>query len=72
MGTKFNITMQMTMDVILSSNANLIRVLQDNNMQCIGCPLAAFHNVRDAAHEHALDANDLLKQLQHINIFDNE
>lgn len=59
-----NITMDMTMDIIISDNIWVIKVLQHNNMHCIGCPLAPFHNVKDAAYEHGLDKDKLLKQLQ--------
>jgi len=59
-----NITMDMTMDIIMSENFWVIKVLQHNNMHCIGCPLAPFHNVKDAAYEHGLDKYKLLKQLQ--------
>src|SRR6188508_1909479 len=32
-----------------------IRVFLDHKMRCIGCPIAAFHTVDDACHEHQVD-----------------
>lgn len=41
-----------------------IRVFLDLRMRCVGCPIACFHTVADAAHEHGVDGETLLLALQ--------
>lgn len=36
-----------------------IRVFLDWNMQCVGCPIAPFHTLMDAATEHGLSLAQL-------------
>jgi hybrid cluster-associated redox disulfide protein len=36
-----------------------IRVFLDRNMQCVGCPIAPFHTLSDAAEEHGLVVGEL-------------
>lgn len=33
-----------------------VHVFLDHNMLCVGCPIAMFHTIVDAAEEHGLDA----------------
>jgi hybrid cluster-associated redox disulfide protein len=41
-----------------------IRVFLDHKMGCVGCPIACFHNVRDACAEHRIDAHAFLADLR--------
>lgn len=43
-----------------------INVLIEKKMHCVGCGLACFHTIYDAAQEHALDADVLLKDLNAV------
>lgn len=36
-----------------------IRVFLDRNMRCVGCPIAPFHTLVDAAAEHRLPLPEL-------------
>lgn len=36
-----------------------IRVFLDGNMKCVGCPIAPFHTLMDAATEHGLSLAQL-------------
>ncbi|MBZ9798670.1 DUF1858 domain-containing protein [Mesorhizobium sp. ES1-4] len=44
-----------TMDEIMRRWPQTIRVVIRNGMLCVGCPIASFHTVSDAAREHKLD-----------------
>ena len=37
-----------------------IRLFMTWRLHCVGCPIAPFHNLRDAALEHGVDADDLI------------
>lgn len=40
-----------------------IRIFLDFRMGCVGCPIAAFHNVDDACSEHGVDRDAFLGAL---------
>ncbi|RVD67338.1 DUF1858 domain-containing protein, partial [Mesorhizobium sp. M4A.F.Ca.ET.029.04.2.1] len=44
-----------TMDEIMHGSPAAVRVLLQHGMLCVGCPIASFHTVSDAAREHDLD-----------------
>ena len=54
----------MTMDAIMRQWPDTIRVLIDHGLLCVGCPIAPFHLVTDAARAHHLDEAMLLQDLQ--------
>ncbi|MGF7008734.1 DUF1858 domain-containing protein [Aminobacter sp. BE322] len=58
----------MTMDVIMRRWPGTIRVILGHGLLCVGCPIASFHTVMDAAREHSLDedrlADDLAKAMK--------
>jgi hypothetical protein len=35
-------------------------------MHCVGCPIAAFHTVTDAAREHGIEEAKLVRDLQAV------
>lgn len=41
-----------------------IRVFIDSRIHCVGCPIAPFHTVVDAAAEHGLNLGDLTGELE--------
>ncbi len=43
-----------------------MRVFLDFKMGCVGCPIAAFHSVEDASHEHKIDPAAFLAALQAV------
>jgi hybrid cluster-associated redox disulfide protein len=54
----------MTMDEIMRRWPGTIRVAIRNGMLCVGCPIAPFHTVDDAAREHVLDEAALRQTLE--------
>ncbi|AZO66910.1 MAG: DUF1858 domain-containing protein [Mesorhizobium sp.] len=48
-----------TMDEIMSRSPAAIRVVLQHGMLCVGCPIASFHTVSDAAREHDLSEEEL-------------
>jgi len=54
----------MTMDEIMRRWPQTIRVMIRNGMLCVGCPIAPFHTVSDAAREHELDEASLRAALE--------
>ena len=54
----------MTMDAIMREWPDTIRVLLRRGLLCVGCPIASFHTVSDAAREHELDEALLVRELK--------
>lgn len=54
----------MTLSEIMARWPPTIRVFIDRRMHCVGCPIAPFHTVLDAAAEHGLDFADLTRELE--------
>ncbi|RWC50460.1 DUF1858 domain-containing protein [Mesorhizobium sp.] len=53
-----------TMDEIMHGSPAAIRVVLQRGMLCVGCPIASFHTVSDAAREHHLDEEKLSYDLR--------
>ncbi|GAA4117445.1 DUF1858 domain-containing protein [Aminobacter aganoensis] len=53
----------MSMDAIMRQWPGTIRVMLGHGLICIGCPIASFHTVADAAREHHLDEDMLVRDL---------
>jgi hybrid cluster-associated redox disulfide protein len=49
---------------IMTTWPSTVRVFLDYRMHCIGCPIAPFHALPDAAREHDLRLADLLVDIQ--------
>ena len=43
-----------------------IRAFLDYRMRCVGCPIACFHTVADAAREHGVDGAGFLAALRAV------
>jgi hybrid cluster-associated redox disulfide protein len=63
-GMKRKFSDDATMDEIMRRSPAAIRVVLQHGMLCVGCPIASFHTVSDAAHEHDLNEEDLRCDLQ--------
>jgi len=53
-----------TMDAIMRETPAAIRVVLQHGMLCVGCPIAPFHTVSEAAREHDLDEDQLRRDLE--------
>jgi hybrid cluster-associated redox disulfide protein len=58
------ITPDMLVDDVMQRWPATIRVFLDTRMRCVGCPVACFHTVDDAAREHGVDREALLRTLR--------
>jgi len=54
----------LTMDGIMRATPATIRVVLQHGMLCVGCPIASFHTISDAAREHKLDEDQLRCDLE--------
>jgi hybrid cluster-associated redox disulfide protein len=52
-----------TMDVLIRMYPSVIPVMHRHGLYCVGCLLAPFHDVRDAAVEHEVDEDILYREL---------
>jgi hybrid cluster-associated redox disulfide protein len=50
-------------DDVMRSAPETIRVFLEFRMRCVGCPIACFHTVDDACHEHGVDGDAFLDAL---------
>ncbi|MFL9828274.1 DUF1858 domain-containing protein [Rhodoplanes sp. SY1] len=48
---------------VLSDAPATLRVFLDFHMRCVGCPIASFHTLADAAREHGVDLDRFLAAL---------
>lgn len=55
---------EMTMDAIMREWPASIRVIVDHGLLCVGCPVASFHTLSEAAHEHSVDEGPLFRDIQ--------
>ena len=60
------LTLDMTVDQVMKRWPASVRVFLDFRMNCVGCPIAAFHSVEEASREHAIDAHALLASLRSV------
>ena len=51
-------------DEVMSRSPRTIRVFLEFRMRCVGCPIACFHSVDDAAREHGVDREVFLGALR--------
>lgn len=54
------ITLDTPMDVVMDEHPEVISVLLNSRMHCVGCLLSSFHSISDAAFEHEMDPEELL------------
>lgn len=58
------ITKDMTIAQAISVDQNIIPVLLDIGMHCLGCPSAQAETLEEAAMVHGLDPEDLMDRIQ--------
>ncbi|MCQ2517543.1 MAG: DUF1858 domain-containing protein [Lachnospiraceae bacterium] len=61
---KFN--KDMTIGEMLRIDTNIIPILMDAGMHCIGCPSAQGETLEEAALVHGLDVDALLEKLNEL------
>lgn len=54
----------MTMDVIMRRWPVTAEVILHRRMLCVGCPIARFHTLSDAAREHRIDEASLRQEIE--------
>ncbi|HKL80287.1 MAG TPA: DUF1858 domain-containing protein [Mobilitalea sp.] len=58
-----NITKDMTIAQAIATDQNIIPVLLDIGMHCLGCPSAQGETLEEAAMVHGLDPEDLMDRI---------
>ncbi len=56
----------MSLSDLMSLWPRTIRVFLDRRMHCVGCPIAPFHSLVDAAEEHNLQLAELIAAVEAI------
>ena len=57
------ITKDMTINQICKVNQNIIAILLNAGMHCVGCPSAQGETLEEAAMVHGLDADELVNRI---------
>ena len=57
---------------IMSRWPSTIRVFLDRRMHCVGCPIAPFHTLIDAAEEHSLLHAGLVADIEQARLRDSQ
>ena len=58
------ITKDMTIGEIIKVNADVIPILLNAGMHCVGCPSAQAETLEEAAMVHRMDVDDLMSKIQ--------
>jgi len=56
----------MTVEQVMDRWPASVRVFLDFGMNCIGCPIAAFHSVEEASRENGIDGDAVLAKLRSV------
>lgn len=57
------ITKEMTIGEILRTNPDVVPILMDAGMHCLGCPSAQGESLEEAAMVHGIDVDALMKTI---------
>ena len=60
------ITKEMTIGDILSSNPDVVPVLLEAGMHCLGCPASQAESLEEAAAVHGIDIDELMKAIEAV------
>lgn len=60
------ITKDMTIAQAISIDQNIIPVLMDMGMHCIGCPASQGETIEEAAMVHGMDPDDLMDRIEEV------
>lgn len=58
------ITKDMTIGEILKVNPDVVPVLLDAGMHCLGCPASQGESLEEAAMVHGIDINELMQKIE--------
>ena len=57
------ITKDMTIQEVVESNPETIKVFLEHGLHCIGCAVARFENIEQGAMAHGIDVDALINDL---------
>ncbi len=60
------ITKDMTIGEILQANPDVVPVLLEAGMHCLGCPASQAESLEEAAMVHGINIDDLMKAIQAV------
>lgn len=60
------ITKDMTIAQAIAIDQNIIPVLMDMGMHCIGCPASQGETIEEAAMVHGMNPDDLMDRIEEI------
>ncbi|MCM1046048.1 MAG: DUF1858 domain-containing protein [Candidatus Gastranaerophilales bacterium] len=60
------ITKDMTIGDILNTNPNVVPVLLEAGMHCLGCPASQAESLEEAAMVHGIDIDELMKAIEAV------
>ncbi len=60
------ITKDMTIGEILQANPNVVPVLLEAGMHCLGCPASQAESLEEAAMVHGIDVDELVKAIKAV------
>ena len=60
------ITKDMTIGQALQISLEIIPVLKDMGMHCVGCPSAQMETIAEAAMVHGIDPDDLVEDINNF------
>lgn len=58
------ITKDMTIGQIINANPDVVPVLLDAGMHCLGCPASQAESLEEAAMVHGIDVDELMKKIE--------
>lgn len=61
------LTGELTIETLLATHPKAVRVLMRHRMMCVGCLMARFETVHDAAAVYRLDERELLEEIEREN-----
>ena len=61
------ITKTMLIGEIININPELISVLMESGMHCVGCPASAGETLEEACEVHGIDVDELIEVLNTVN-----
>lgn len=62
-GETFRVTRDTLIGDVIKNDPKAVGILTEHGMQCVGCHVATWETVEQAASEHGVDIDALLKQL---------
>jgi hybrid cluster-associated redox disulfide protein len=60
------LTLDATVEQAMNRWPATVRVFLDFGMNCVGCPIAAFHSVDEASRAHGIDGHAVLAKLRSV------